>query len=84
MVVAVGCPRLTRFGGLCGDARRSNRFIVAVCVCGGGRVIRASCRLEQLSLLQLKRHTTEQIVYTRARRVVGIVVVYNTTCKTYR
>lgn len=53
------------------------------CVWGGG-VIRASCRLEQLSLLQLKRHTTEQIEYTRARRVVGIVVVYNTTCKTYR
>ena len=54
---------------------------VCVCVCG---VIRASRRLEQLSSLQLKRHTTEQIEYTRARRVVGIVVVYNTTCKTYR
>lgn len=81
----MGCPRLTRFGGLRGDARRSNRFIVAVSVClWGGGVIRASCRLEQLSLLQLKRHTTEQIEYTRARRVVGIVVVYNTTCKTYR
>lgn len=54
------------------------------CVCVWGGVIRASCRLEQLSSLQLKRHTTEQIEYTRARRVVGIVVVYNTTCKTYR